>query len=732
MSPRRLLIGTLTVVLAVAAGTATATTRPATAATVASQSFTALAAQLQPALDESIPATTLGWTRTAPAGWSVAVKPSMGDGMREWRGWSFTTMPFWTAADGQDRANFTRASGVFAVADPDEWDDRGSPTAATTFDSTLSGEPVAIPAGTGTLYIGFASHYRQEGNQKADVTVSFNGATPSTVLHYGSSATDANAGADAQNAYVTRSVAVPAGATTARFAWRLYDAANNWYWAIDDVTVANTPITVPPPPVPNPVPAPTLPNGVSTDKTLVIGLDGLRNDKISAANSPNLWSLVTGGLFGTSLLYTQPMASTVSGPGWSTIATGVWPDKHGVKDNSFAGKRYTDHPDFLTRMEQHRPALSTYAAVDWAALGTQGTFSPAIDGRVVLDGDANGYTGQDARIADVSARVLREQNPDAAFVYLGDIDAAGHSSGASSSAYLAALARSDAQIGQLVAAVRSRASYPGERWLIEVATDHGHTDAGGHGGTSIAERRTFVIANGPGIAAGQRAIDTRLVDVAVTALGHLGVPIDPAWNLDGRSLAAARGDDFDAAYPTLSARADESGIPAGLLGFSHSGVNGWTVDNSRMPAGGVTEWRGWALTTDEFWTRAEAGQSRELGVRGRGVVAVADTDEFADRSGGSSFDSSLLSPAYNVTGRTSAVLAYTTLYRQEGGQKGDVLVSFDGGPAVTVKAYRSDAIAKDEALTVTVPAGARSMRVTFRMYDASNNWFWMLDGVTVR
>ncbi|MER7281134.1 alkaline phosphatase family protein [Dactylosporangium sp. NPDC000244] len=731
MAYRRMFIGTVAAAVA-AAGLTAASAPPARAATVATQNFDSLAGQLQPALDESIPAGTLGWTHTAPAGWSVAVKPSMADGVREWRGWSFTTMPFWTAADTQDRGNFTRASGVFAVADPDEWDDRGNPTASTTFDSTLSGQPVAIPSGTSTLYLGFASHYRQEGNQKADVTVSFDGGAASTIVHYGPNAADANGGADAQNAYVTRAVSVPAGATTARFAWRLYDAANNWYWAIDDVTVADTPISAPPPPVPNPVPAPTLPNGVSTAKTLVIGLDGLRNDKITQANAPNLWSLVTGGLYGTSLLYSQPMAQTLSGPGWSTIATGAWPDKAGVTDNTFAGQRYAQFPDFLTRMEQARPALSTFAAVDWAALGTKGTFSSAIDGRVVLDGDGNGYTGEDARIADVAARVLHDQNPDAAFVYLGAVDEAGHASGAASPAYLAALARSDAQVGQLLTAVRTRATYAGEHWLIEVATDHGHTDAGGHGGNSIPERRTFVIANGPGIAAGQRPIDTRLVDVAVTALGHVGVSVNPAWNLDGRSLFTTRADGFDAAYPALSGRVDETGIPAGVPGFTHTGAAGWTIDNSRMPTGGVTEWRGWALTTDEFWTRAEAGQSRELGVRGRGVIAVADTDEFADKTGGNAFDSALISPAYSVTGKTSVTLAYTTLYRQEGSQKGDVLVSFDGGPATTVKAYRADAIARDESLGVTVPAGARTMRVTFRMYDANNNWYWMLDGVTVR
>ncbi|GHJ47227.1 hypothetical protein Cs7R123_45690 [Catellatospora sp. TT07R-123] len=722
----------LSTTAALAAGLLAAVGSPAAAATITTQTFETLTSQLQPALDEATPAATLGWTHTAPAGWSVTVQPAMPDGVREWKGWTFTTMPFWTAADGQDRANFTRASGVFAVADPDEWDDRGNPTATSTFDSTLTSAPVTIPAGATTLYLGFAGHYRQEGNQKADVTVTFNTGATSTVLHYGPNAADANAGADAQNQYVTRSVTVPTGATTARLAWRLYDAGNNWYWAIDDVTVADTPITAPPAPVPDPIATPTLPKGVSTDKTLVIGLDGLRNDKISAANSPNLWNLITSGLYGTSLLYSAPMAATSSGPGWSTIATGVWPDKHGVVDNSFTGKNYGQYPDFLTRMEQGRPALSTFAAVDWADLGNQGTFGTAVDSRIVLDGDADGYTRDDARIADVAARVLRDRNPDAAFVYLGDIDAAGHSSGAASAAYLATLSRSDAQIGQLLAAVRARPTYAAERWLIEVVTDHGHTDAGGHGGSSIAERRTFVIANAPGIAAGQRPTDTRLVDAAATALTHMGITINPAWNLDGRSLFTARGDDFDAAYPALSTRVDETGIPAGLLGFTHTGVNGWTVDNSRMPAGGVSEWRGWSLTTDEFWTGAQADQSRELGVRGRGVVAVADPDEYADKAGGTSFDSSLNSPAYTVSGRTSVTLRYTTLYRQDGTQKGDVLVSFDNGPATTVKTYRADAIARDEALTVAVPAGATSMRVTFRLYDANNSWYWMVDGVNVR
>lgn len=477
-----------------------------------------------------------------------------------------------------------------------------------------------------------------------------------------------------------------------------------------------------------PVSAPAVPQGVSTDKVLVIGLDGLRHDRIAAADAPNLDALIASGTFGTSLLYTNPMAATSSGPGWSTIATGVWPDKHGVKDNSFTGKRYDLHPDFLTRLEAANPALSTYAALDWRPLGDQGTFGPSIDSRLVLDGDANGYPAEDERVTQASVQVLRDGNPDAAFVYLGAIDIAGHNSGAASKAYLDTIKASDAQIGRLIAAVRARPTYSGERWTFVVATDHGHTDSGGHGGSTIEERRTFVLASGPGIAAGATPKDTRLVDVAATVFGQLKLPL-PA-GLDGRPVNVRAADPFDAL--PLSGRVHESGIPAGVLGFSHTPPAGWAVNVAAMPSGGVEEWRGWSFTTDEFWSRAQRDQWRELNVRSRGTFAVADSDEWDDRSHGAGpFDSSLTSPAFGVAGRTSATINYATHYRPEGTQKAQVLVSFDGGAFSVVKNYTAEAIAKVEAVRVTVPAGASSMTVRFRYFDATNNWYWAIDDLRI-
>jgi predicted AlkP superfamily pyrophosphatase or phosphodiesterase len=291
-------------------------------------------------------------------------------------------------------------------------------------------------------------------------------------------------------------------------------------------------------PVERPVDPPDLPDGRSAAKLLAIGIDGLRWDLLAPAHAPTLSRLIDTGLFAPGLLDLSSGAASDSGPGWSTLATGVWPDRHGVTDNSFAGKRYQEYPDFLSRLATADPALSTFAALDWPPLSEEGTFGPGIGARVVLDGETHGYLTEDARLADVSARVLREQNPDAAFVYLGSVDIAGHGCGAASPEYLATIEAVDALVAVLLAAVAQRPTYPDERWLVLVGNDHGHTDEGGHGGDTEPERGTFIIANGAGVAAGRRS-DSSLVDYAPTALHHLGVPVDPAWGLAGRSLLAA-------------------------------------------------------------------------------------------------------------------------------------------------------------------------------------------------
>ncbi|MFI1449320.1 alkaline phosphatase family protein [Streptomyces virginiae] len=467
----------------------------------------------------------------------------------------------------------------------------------------------------------------------------------------------------------------------------------------------------------------------NTDKVLVIGIDGAVLDRVKVAAAPNLNGLMAQGLTARSTLYAGPMAATSSGPGWSTIATGVWPDKHGVKDNSFIGKNYAAHPDFLTRIENAKPALNTYAAADWEPITSTDQngpiFSSKVDKRLSLKGDRDGYRTEDPKVAAAAAAELRDQNPDAAFVYLGEIDAAGHSYGAASQQYLDTIARVDTLVGQLLTAVKNRPTYAQENWKILVSTDHGHTDSGGHGGSTIQERGTFVIAKGPGIPAGSVRSDVRLVDVAATALAQVGVS---GTGLDGVPLNAPDDDPFDTLRPNLQARVDETGIPAGVKGFTHTPPAGWSVDNSKMGTGGVTEWAGWAFATDEFWTQAQRDQWRELNVRSRDVFAVADSDEWDDKSHTGTFDSALVTPKWAVSGGCTRNLTFQTHYRHEAGQTAQVLVSYNGAAPTVVKTYTADAVAKAESLALQVPAGATDVQVRFR-YSGTNNWFWTVDNV---
>ncbi|MFF9316911.1 alkaline phosphatase family protein [Streptomyces sp. NPDC014735] len=463
-----------------------------------------------------------------------------------------------------------------------------------------------------------------------------------------------------------------------------------------------------------------LPSGTKQAKTLVIGIDGATFDAFSRADVPNLRQLMAKGLTARSNLYASPMAPTVSGAGWSSIATGVWPDKHNVKDNDFTNPNYGRYPDYATRLETADPAVSTLVVGTWSPV-PQKIFGAKTDLRIA-GGDDEGTT---AKAADY----LANGNPDSTFVHLDEVDGAGHSTGSASPAYIEALHTADAQVGRLLDAVASRPTYADEDWLVVVTADHGHTPTGGHGGNTPQERGTFVIAQGKGIRPGSVRDDVKITDIAPTVLRHEGVATDPAWNLDGAALDELKPDAFDALRGSLRGPVDETRLPADAKGWTNTAPEGWSIDNSKMPGGGVTEWRGWAFATDEFWTDAERGQGRETNVRARDVFAVADSDEWDDKAhAAGQFDSTLIGPEYRLNGAEKATVSYATNYRVDGPQTGDVYVSYDGAAPQLVKSYRSD-VNTVERLELTVPSGARTARLSFR-YTGTNSAFWTVDQVS--
>ncbi|WP_436717171.1 alkaline phosphatase family protein [Roseiconus lacunae] len=283
---------------------------------------------------------------------------------------------------------------------------------------------------------------------------------------------------------------------------------------------------------------PSIAQDAPKSRVLVIGVDGVRADALKAAKTPAIDALIENGIFAetTKILGDRYQDNdTVSGPGWSSFLTGVWADKHGVHDNSFENRNYKDYPHFFVRLKEKFPDAMTASFVDWKPID-QYIVSGADIRKVYSAEGADGYAEQDEVIATDACELLQHQNPHAVVVYFGAIDETGHRYGfhPSVTPYVAAIEKVDSQIRRLIATLKSREQFTDENWLVIISTDHGGRGLGHGSGHRVPEiNTTFLVVSGESAQKGSLDKATYVVDVAPTALSHLGVKIDPQWKLDG-------------------------------------------------------------------------------------------------------------------------------------------------------------------------------------------------------
>ena len=226
--------------------------------------------------------------------------------------------------------------------------------------------------------------------------------------------------------------------------------------------------------------------GAQTKKVLFIGIDGCRADVMMSSATPNIQNLISQSIYSLDGLCA---ATTWSGNGWSTMLTGVWHTKHNVQDNNFTNPNFANYLDFLTRAESYNPNLRTISLVHWAS----------INDKIVQNADVKTNFGTDLAVKNAAVNALQNDNPDILFVDFDDVDHAGHSYGFSSSVpqYVSSIQTTDSYIGEIVSAMKNRASYHNEDWLVVLTTDHGAVD-GSHGGGNLSERNIFTIYSNPG------------------------------------------------------------------------------------------------------------------------------------------------------------------------------------------------------------------------------------------
>ncbi len=284
-------------------------------------------------------------------------------------------------------------------------------------------------------------------------------------------------------------------------------------------------------------------DGARKPKLLFIGIDGLPPDAMEVAETHALTMLRTQGAYGADA---QCEDLTFSGPNWSTILHGVHRDRHNVTTNDYRNARLDQYPDLFARLEAFDPDLNTARLVTWDAIQK---FQPTgADVAIYHDYESDG----DNLVTQAAVDLLRgshaeqpknragSRDIDAIFLYLGDVDVAGHAHGFDPSRrlYLDAITRADRQVERVIEAMKARPSYGIESWLVIVTSDHGGSIDGQHAGGSY-EKRTipFIVWASDGSVTPQRIFPgPKNVDGVRTALTHMGVDAEAMRDLDGHAV----------------------------------------------------------------------------------------------------------------------------------------------------------------------------------------------------
>ena len=293
-------------------------------------------------------------------------------------------------------------------------------------------------------------------------------------------------------------------------------------------------------------------------KVVFVIVDGIPADVIERVATPHLDAIAKVGAYARAQMggpVGEPGETpTVSAPGYMSLVTGTWANKHNVYENYNLSPNY-DYWNIFRVARAARPAIKIGIFSTWTdnrtillgeGLADAGDwhFDVVVDG---LDKDEARFPSlpMDAHIADVddavsrdAARLIESEGPDLSWVYLQYTDDVGHEHG-DSPELDQAVVDMDARLSLVWSAVQDRQKAFDEEWLVIVTTDHGRDALTGrsHGAQSKRERTIWIATNSQRLTPDFDAIP-EIVDIYPSIATHLGItiPEQVARHLDGASF----------------------------------------------------------------------------------------------------------------------------------------------------------------------------------------------------
>jgi len=293
-------------------------------------------------------------------------------------------------------------------------------------------------------------------------------------------------------------------------------------------------------------------------KAVFIILDGIPADVIERVPTPAIDAIAAAGGYTRAHVGGElggpTETPTISAPGYMSLLTGTWANKHNVRGNSNLSPNYA-YWNLFRIVESVDPSRHTALFSTWLDNRTVliGEGRPDA-GNFRLDHSADGFEQDtitfphdpasqyiraiDERVASDAAAYIAARGPDLSWVYLQHTDDAGHAHGDSEASHTA-VREADARVGRIWEAVQKRQAM-GEEWMIVVTTDHGRDarTGKGHGGQSARERTTWIVTNHPGLDTRFTEGTPAIVDIAPSILQHLRITAPPgvARAMDGVSF----------------------------------------------------------------------------------------------------------------------------------------------------------------------------------------------------
>eukprot|EP00559_Dactyliosolen_fragilissimus_P004613 CAMPEP_0184859766 /NCGR_PEP_ID=MMETSP0580-20130426/4763_1 /TAXON_ID=1118495 /ORGANISM="Dactyliosolen fragilissimus" /LENGTH=345 /DNA_ID=CAMNT_0027356595 /DNA_START=684 /DNA_END=1721 /DNA_ORIENTATION=- len=198
----------------------------------------------------------------------------------------------------------------------------------------------------------------------------------------------------------------------------------------------------------------------------------------------------------------QSTASAVSGPGWTSLLTGVEPTKHKVDcgSNCDLTDISPDYPTVLKLAKDTYPSMKVAASVSWHPLVNE-IFNHQDSSTL----DASHLASDDEDMAKIAEEWINSDQYDIVFTDFDECDGAGHSKGFDgyASRYRSTVAQTDYLVGKLVSAFTGQADANDYEWLIVLTTDHGGKGTS-HGAYDLYNRRIpfIVSSNSPNVGKG--------------------------------------------------------------------------------------------------------------------------------------------------------------------------------------------------------------------------------------